>query len=304
MKAFFKNYFFHEVYFLWGKIIQERSIFISIFDIKQKRSDFGKEISKLHSTCLEEDFEEQLILKTLQWSKIFQTFSEKFETFGAKFSGMLSKMHSTCPEELFAEKYIFEENRISVTFFGIWVKKIGLPAKKTFGKVLKIAFYVSRKTLWDFSVQTAVINFFRISSESLSHLEQKVFGFVANMFRDSCRNCILRNQRNFSNKKVFLIKKLILWLFSRFQQKLLDLVFEIALYVSKWTNWRKKCSEKKTFLLRVWAKTFWAFVEKFLAQLSKLHFTCPNEVFRAFRNISELERNVVQKFEHNWQTSV
>ena len=210
MKAFFKNYFFLEVYFLWGKIIQERSIFITIFDIKQQRSDFGKEVSKLHSTCLEKDFEEQLILKTLQSSKIFQTLSEKFETSGGKFSAKLSKKHSTCPEELFAEKYIFEENRISVTFFGIWVKKIGLPAKKfsaRYSKSHSTCPEIQKNNVRFFCTKFSYNFFFGFQAKVCRALSKKVSDFWQTGFVTLVKTGFYVTKGTFRIKKFFFDKK-------------------------------------------------------------------------------------------------
>ena len=69
------------------------------------------------------------------------------ETSSKKFSAGVPKLHSFCPEELFEELF-FE--KINFVIFTFWLsEKISDFWLKFFGRVVEVAFYVSRETFWE-----------------------------------------------------------------------------------------------------------------------------------------------------------
>ena len=117
------------------------------------------------------------------------------------------------------------------------------------------------------------------------------FGILAKVFRQCCRNCILRVQRNILRKRI---------LCKNYQ---FSINFEI------WTEvWGKKLWKKYSFIVifRFWAKNFRILNQKFPAELFKMHFSCPQDHFDEKHSEKKLyfldfERNFLELLAKNFR---
>ena len=82
--------------------------------------------------------------------KYFWILTEKFSGFGKTIRAGLSKLHSTRPQERFEESF---EKFMVLLLSSVFERKI-------FGRVIKTAFYVSRRTFWRKTIFSKKILFF------------------------------------------------------------------------------------------------------------------------------------------------
>ena len=213
----------------------EETFFISFSDIQRKYFSFVKNfsagLSKLHSTCPAEHFEEKLVRKKYNYyfrtlsRKIFgllakvsrqggenwrstgtlRPFFEKSNFFiilghwARKISAGLSILHSTHPWHL--EKSFLLNKVNFLIFFGDWAKKIRASGTIFLAGWSKLHYTCPKKCYEEKQISREL---FLIS---FSDIQRKLFGFLSKSFRQGSQYCILRIHDIW--KKVFCWIKLI-----------------------------------------------------------------------------------------------
>ena len=131
-------------------------------------------LSKLHSTCPGELFEEYYRGKTCSFFDVYGLWAKTIRTFGEKIWSKLQRMISTCSGERF-EDFILEKKTCNFLPFPDFERKsFGLSAKVS-RRLIKIAFNVSTGMFW------GVFENLTFPS-SLLHYEQKKNWLLAENF--------------------------------------------------------------------------------------------------------------------------
>ena len=171
-------------------------------------------------------------------------------------------------------------------FFQIWSKNNFEQLEKNYRQGFQNCFLCVQKTIWKIKKLMKTIVIFIITSD----FKQKLFSILAKDFRHACQNCILPVRKNFLAKKFF--RKVFFSFFEKFYS-LTKTVSGVLAKKSRQAcrnsipcvkrNVLRKTSSGKTirifkFFRKLNGRNF-DFNQNFSAVSSKLHSTCPKEVF-------------------------
>ena len=194
----------------------EETFFISFSDIQRKYLSFVKNfsagLSKLHSTCPAEHFEEKFVRKK---------YNYYFRTLSRKIFGLLAKVFRQ-GEENSRSKGTLRPFLKKSNFFII----LGIWAKKNFRQGCQYCILRIRD-IW-----RKVFCWRRLFFYSFSEIERKNLGLLAQFFWQGCHNCIIRVHRDVMRKKQ-ISRELFFISFSDIQRKYLSFVKNFSAGLSK-----------------------------------------------------------------------